>query len=50
LIVAGIYLVGCVAVCWFAYSELSTAGVAPKRTLTILKQDQAWLQKETRAA
>ncbi|HEX7284745.1 MAG TPA: phage holin family protein [Candidatus Angelobacter sp.] len=50
LIVAGIYLIGGVAVGWFAYSEISTAGVAPKRTLTILKQDQAWLQKETRAA
>lgn len=50
LIVAGIYLVAGVAVGWFAYSEISTAGVAPKRTLTVLKQDQAWLQKETRAA
>ena len=50
VIVAGIYLVAGGAVGWFAYSEIRIAGVAPKRTLTVLKQDQAWLQKETRAA
>lgn len=50
LIVAVVYLIAGGAVGWFAYSELRTAGLAPKRTLEVLKQDQVWLQNETRAA
>ena len=48
LIVAGIYLIAGMAVGWFAYSELSAAGVAPKRTLEVLKQDQVWMETEAR--
>jgi len=50
VIVAGAYLIGGVVVGWFAYSEIKQAGLAPKRTLSVLKQDQAWIQKEARAA
>ena len=48
LIVAGVYLVMGVVLGWFAYSELTTTGIAPTRTLKVLKQDQVWLQNEAR--
>ena len=50
LIVAVIYLIAGGAVGWFAYTELRATGLAPTRTLQVLKQDQVWLQNETRAA
>ena len=50
LIVSGAYLIGGLAVGLFAYAEIKQAGLAPKRTLSVLKQDQAWIQKEARAA
>ena len=50
LIVAGLYLVAGLAVGWFAYSELLSVGVAPKRTMQVLKQDQVWIQNEARTA
>lgn len=52
LIVAALYFFSGGAVGWFAYGELRTAGLAPKRTLEVLKQDQAWVrvQNETRAS
>lgn len=50
LIVACAYLIGGLAVGAFAYGEIKQAGLAPKRTLSVLKQDQAWIQKEARAA
>jgi uncharacterized membrane protein YqjE len=50
LIVAAIYLITGLAVGWFAYGELLGTGLAPKRTLEVLKQDQAWVQNETRVA
>lgn len=50
LIVAGVYIISGFAVGLFAYSEIKQAGVAPKRTLSVLKQDQDWIQKEARAA
>lgn len=50
LIVAGVYIVSGIAVGLFAYSAIKQAGLAPKRTLSVLKQDQAWIQKEARAA
>jgi uncharacterized membrane protein YqjE len=34
---------------WTALGELSK-GMAPKRTLEVLKQDQVWLQEEARSA
>ena len=50
LIVGGAYLVLGIAIGWFAYSEISAAGIAPTRTLQVLKQDQVWIQNEARTA
>jgi uncharacterized membrane protein YqjE len=50
LIVGGVYLVLAIGVGWFAYSEIAQAGIAPTRTLKVLKQDQVWLQNEARTA
>jgi putative superfamily III holin-X len=50
LIVGVAYLLLGLALGWFAYSELSTTGVAPQRTLEVLKQDQVWIQNEARTA
>ena len=50
LIVGCLYSVGGIAVGWFGYSEIKNVGVAPKRTLEILKQDQVWIQNEARTA
>jgi len=50
LIVGCLYLAGGIAVGWFGYSEIKTVGVAPKRTLEVLKQDQVWIQNEARTA
>jgi len=48
LIVAAIYLIAGFTVGWFAYGQLSSAGLAPKRTLEVLKQDQVWIETEAR--
>jgi len=50
LIVSSVYLIAGAALGWYAYSQLRAAGITPKHTLQVLKQDQAWIQKETRAA
>jgi uncharacterized membrane protein YqjE len=50
LIVAGAYLVLGIAVGWFVYAEIKAIGLAPNRTLTVLKQDQTWIQNEARTA
>lgn len=50
LIVALIYLVAGGAIGWFSYTELLSTGLAPKRTMQVLKQDQLWIQNETRVA
>jgi F0F1-type ATP synthase membrane subunit c/vacuolar-type H+-ATPase subunit K len=51
LIVGGAYLIGGIIVGWFGYSETRAAGgVAPTRTLNVLKQDQVWIQNEARTA
>ena len=50
LIVSAIYLMAGGAVGWFVYSKLRVAGIAPKRTMQVLKQDRVWIQNETRAA
>ena len=47
-IVAAIYLIAGLAVGGFAYSELKSVGVAPKRTLEVLRQDQVWMETEAR--
>jgi uncharacterized membrane protein YqjE len=48
LIVAVLYLAVAGIIAWLAYREIQYAGVAPKRTLQVLKQDQVWLQNEAR--
>ena len=50
LIVAGVYMVLGIAVGWFVYAEIKSVGLAPNRTLTVLKQDQTWIQNEARTA
>ena len=35
---------------WMGYKEISTEGLAPQRTLRVLKQDQVWIQNEARSA
>ncbi|HEV3038543.1 MAG TPA: phage holin family protein [Candidatus Angelobacter sp.] len=50
LIIAVLYGVGGIAFGWYGYSEIRSVGVTPKRTLEVLKQDQAWIQNEARTA
>ena len=50
LIVAGAYLVLGMAAGWFVYGEIKATGLAPTRTLNVLKQDQTWIQNEARTA
>jgi Putative Actinobacterial Holin-X, holin superfamily III len=35
---------------FFAYREISAKGLAPTRTMKVLKQDQVWLANEARSA
>jgi hypothetical protein len=35
---------------WVGYREISTEGLAPQRTIRVLKQDQMWIQNEARSA
>lgn len=50
LIVGGAYLLVGLMIGWFAYSELIATGIAPHRTIEVLKQDQLWIQNEARTA
>jgi len=50
LIITGVYLLLGIGIGWFAYSELSSQGVAPNRTLEVLKEDQVWIRNEARTA
>ena len=50
LIVGGVYLSLGIAAGLFAYSEIQATGLTPSRTLTVLKQDQVWIQNEARTA
>ena len=49
LVIGVLYLIIAGACAWIGINELSNAGVAPKRTLEVLKQDQVWLQSEARS-
>lgn len=35
---------------WMGYRELTTEGLAPQRTIRVLKQDQLWIKNEARSA
>ena len=48
LIVAALYVIIAIMIGWFAYGELRKVGVVPKRTLQVLKQDQAWVESEAK--
>lgn len=50
LIVAAVYMAIGIAVGRSAYAKLKATNLTPTRTLTVLKQDQAWIQNEARAA
>ncbi|HEX4605440.1 MAG TPA: phage holin family protein [Candidatus Angelobacter sp.] len=50
LMVAGVYLALGMWAGMFVYNTLKATHWAPKRTFTVLKQDQAWLQNEARTA
>ena len=48
LIVTAIYFVVAAGLFYLGRRELTQAGVAPVRTLRVLKQDQIWIQNEAR--
>jgi uncharacterized membrane protein YqjE len=48
LIVGVVYLLTAGTMGFIAYRELSQVGMAPKRTINVLKQDKAWLTSEAR--
>ncbi len=50
VIVGILYLVIGGSLFLFSWGELKEAGVAPVHTLEVLKEDQIWIRKETRAA
>jgi hypothetical protein len=45
-----VYLIIGGIVGWLGYKEITTEGLAPQRTLRVLRQDQAWIQNEARSA
>ncbi len=49
LIVGVFYLIVGAAAAVFAYSHIREQGFAPKRTMRVLKEDQAWFQAEARS-
>lgn len=48
VIVAVLYLLVAGILAWLAYRELQYEGMAPKKTMEVLKQDQVWIQSEAR--
>jgi uncharacterized membrane protein YqjE len=49
LIVGVVYFLVAGICAFFAYSELSRKGLAPKHTMQVIKQDQIWLRNEARS-
>lgn len=45
-----VYGIAAVLLGWLGYKEVQTEGLAPERTLRVLRQDQAWLKNEARSA
>lgn len=50
LLVGGVLLIAGVVAGNTGYKRIKAAGMAPTRTLKILKQDQEWIQKQARPA
>jgi hypothetical protein len=48
LIVGGVYMVLAAVIGRMAINELKVTHFAPRRTLTVLKQDKVWIQNEVR--
>ena len=49
LIVSAIYFFAAVGLFYLGKRELTQAGIAPTRTIRVLKQDQIWIQNEARS-
>jgi uncharacterized membrane protein YqjE len=47
-IVGAVYTITAATLGFLGYRELSQVGMAPKRTINVLKQDKAWLTSEAR--
>ena len=47
-IVGAVYAITAATLGFLGYRELKGVGVAPKRTINVLKQDKAWLTSEAR--
>ncbi len=47
-VVGAFYCITAGGIALLAYSEIKAEGVAPERTLRVLKQDKIWLQNEAR--
>jgi uncharacterized membrane protein YqjE len=45
-----VYALAAALLGWLGYKEVQTEGLAPERTLRVLRQDQAWLKNEARSA
>lgn len=50
LIIGGLFFIGGMALTLAGYTDIKKAGVAPTRTLRILKQDQEWIKNQARTA
>jgi membrane protein implicated in regulation of membrane protease activity len=50
LIISCVYMVIGIAVGRSAYARLKATNLMPARTLTVLRQDQVWIENEARAA
>ncbi len=48
LVVGAFYCIIAGGIALLVYSEIKAEGVAPERTLRVLKQDKIWLQNEAR--
>jgi hypothetical protein len=48
LAVGGFYCIMAGGIAFLAYSEIKAEGMAPERTIRVLKQDKMWLQNEAR--
>jgi len=49
LIVTAIYIIVAFGLFYLGKRELTQTGIAPSRTLRVLKQDQIWIQNEARS-
>jgi ABC-type multidrug transport system permease subunit len=49
LIVFAVYVIGAFLLFYLAKREMQEAGLAPTRTMRVLKDDQIWIQNEARS-